>query len=130
MTYNGPLFVRGELEIEGVSEDMEGVRFRAALCRCGLSENKPFCDNSHENGGFKAYGAVGESGDGLESTGGPLKVTQVPHGPLLLNGNFTIRASSGRLAWSGTRAALCRCGHSDNKPFCDGSHKKAGFKAE
>jgi CDGSH-type Zn-finger protein/uncharacterized Fe-S cluster protein YjdI len=130
VTYNGPLFVRGDLQIDGASEDMEGVRFRAALCRCGLSKNKPFCDNSHEEGAFRDYGAVGQSGERTDSTGGALEIGRAPNGPLLLNGNFTIVASSGRRAWSGTKAALCRCGHSGNKPFCDGSHKDAGFQAD
>ena len=128
--YNGPLYVRGDLEIDGVAEDMDAVRFRAALCRCGQSKNKPFCDNSHEEAGFKDYGAVGDTGDGLESEGGTLKVGKAPHGPLLLSGNFTIVAASGRSAWSGTNAALCRCGNSQNKPFCDGAHKDAGFQAD
>ncbi len=127
--YNGPLYVRGDLEIDGAAKDMDGVRFRAALCRCGQSKNKPFCDNSHEEASFKDYGAVGDRGDGLESEGGTLKVGHAPNGPLLLNGNFTIVAASGRKAWSGTKAALCRCGDSKNKPFCDGSHK-AGFQAD
>lgn len=130
VVYNGPLFVRGDLRIDGAAEDMSGVRFRAALCRCGKSENKPFCDNSHETVGFKDYGAVGEAGASVEAQGGILEVSRVPNGPLLLSGNFTIVASSGRLAWSGNRAALCRCGESRNKPFCDGSHNKAGFQAE
>lgn len=128
--YNGPLYVRGDLEIDGAAEDMSGVRFRAALCRCGQSKNKPFCDNSHEAAGFKDYGAVGEAGDELSDAGGKLKVGKAPNGPLLLNGNFTIVAASGRRAWTGTKAALCRCGHSKNKPFCDGAHKEAGFEAE
>lgn len=129
VTYNGPLYLRGDLEINGSADDMDGTRFRAALCRCGKSNNKPFCDNSHEEAGFKDYGAVGESGDGIASKGGPLKVSRAPNGPLLLNGNFTIVAASGRKAWSGTKAALCRCGNSQNKPFCDGAHKDAGFQA-
>ncbi|MEM9729911.1 MAG: CDGSH iron-sulfur domain-containing protein [Myxococcota bacterium] len=128
--YNGPLFVRGDLEVDGAADDMDGVKFRAALCRCGLSKNKPFCDNSHAEGSFTDYGAVGQSGDGLEATGGTLKVSRAKDGPLLLNGNFTIVASSGRVAWSGTKAALCRCGQSKNKPFCDGAHKDAGFQAD
>lgn len=128
--YNGPLYVRGDLEVEGASGDMPGVRFRAALCRCGQSKNKPFCDNSHEDAGFKDYGAVGDGGEGFDAPGGTLKVGRAPNGPLLLSGNFSIVAASGRKAWKGTKAALCRCGHSQNKPFCDGAHKKAGFEAD
>ena len=128
--YNGPLYVRGDLEVDGAAEDMDGVSFRAALCRCGQSKNKPFCDNSHEVAGFKDYGAVGDPGEGFDAPGGTLKVGRAPNGPLLLNGNFTIVAASGRKAWTGTKAALCRCGHSQNKPFCDGAHKKANFQAD
>lgn len=130
VVYNGPLYVSGDLEIDGAAADMDGVRFRAALCRCGQSKNKPFCDNSHEQAGFKDSGAVGDRGEGLEVKGGTLRIGRAPNGPLLLNGNFTILAASGRRAWSGTRAALCRCGNSKNKPFCDGSHKDTGFKAD
>ncbi len=128
--YNGPYYLRGDLQLDGAAPDMPGTRFRAALCRCGASENKPFCDNSHEKIDFKDYGAVGESGDGTEKKGGPLQVNRAPNGPLLLSGNFTIYAASGRPAFRGNRAALCRCGHSKNKPFCDGAHKTAGFEAE
>lgn len=130
VVYNGPLYVHGDLEIDGAARDMTGVSFRAALCRCGASKNKPFCDNSHEAAGFKDYGAVGESGDGFDAPGGKLEVKKAPHGPLLLSGSFAIVAASGRKAWKGKKAALCRCGHSSNKPFCDGSHKDAGFEAE
>jgi CDGSH-type Zn-finger protein/uncharacterized Fe-S cluster protein YjdI len=130
IAYNGPLYLRGDLQIDGAAKDMNGVKFRAALCRCGASKNKPFCDNSHEEAGFQDYGAVGESGDGFDTHGGPLEVSRAPNGPLLLKGNFTILAASGRKAWTGTKAALCRCGQSKNKPFCDGAHKAAGFEAE
>ncbi len=125
---NGPLFVRGDLSIEGVPEDLPGVRFRAALCRCGQSRNKPFCDNSHLEAGFQDYGSVGERGPGKGASGGPLSIKPLPDGPLLVSGNLSIRAGSGRPAWEGSQAALCRCGESRNKPFCDGSHQKAGFR--
>ena len=126
--YNGPYYMRGNLDIEGVTDDMPGVKYRAALCRCGFSKNKPFCDNSHEAGKFQDYGAVGEQGEGLAEKGGKLKVSLIPDGPLIISGNLTIYAGSGRKAWQGTNAALCRCGASANKPFCDGSHTTAGFK--
>ncbi len=128
---NGPFYVTGTLTITGVDpDDMPGTRFRAALCRCGLSKNKPFCDGAHEAGNFRDGGAVGDKGRGFENPGGPLKITPVKDGPLMLQGNFVIVAGSGRRAWQGKKAALCRCGHSNNKPFCDGAHMKHGFKAD
>ncbi|MGB5644340.1 MAG: CDGSH iron-sulfur domain-containing protein [Gammaproteobacteria bacterium] len=129
VVYNGPLYIQGELHIENTPQDMPGISYRAALCRCGKSGNKPFCDNSHLKAGFEDFGAVGEKGDGVEQEGGKLTIKSVVNGPLLLSGNFAIIASSGRIAWQGKQAALCRCGDSKNKPFCDGSHKEAGFEA-
>ena len=130
VAYNGPLFVRGDLDIEGAPDDAPGLKCRAALCRCGQSKNKPFCDNSHEEAGFKDFGAVGETGDVEFEPGGTLSIKGAKDGPLLLNGSFTIFASSGRPTWTGKRVALCRCGESGNKPFCDGAHKAAGFKSD
>jgi CDGSH-type Zn-finger protein len=46
---NGAIALRGELEIEG-----QAPRFRATLCRCGASKQKPFCDGSHTAAGFQA----------------------------------------------------------------------------
>jgi CDGSH-type Zn-finger protein len=60
------------------------------------------------------------------------KVTVNNHGPLRLEGTFTICDSvGGTFDLAGrTVISLCRCGHSENKPFCDGSHRKVGFQSE
>lgn len=126
----GPLYVSGDLKIDGASDDMHSVSRRAALCRCGASKNKPFCDNSHREIAFQDAGAVGDTGLPEIESGGPLEVKRIPDGPIEVSGNFSIRAGSGREAWSGRKAYLCRCGKSANKPFCDGAHKEVGFKAE
>jgi CDGSH-type Zn-finger protein len=57
------------------------------------------------------------------------KITPTVNGPLRIEGNFILVDSSGKAFGLGGRTAisLCRCGHSNNKPFCDGSHKSAGF---
>lgn len=130
VVYGGPLVMQGELEIDGAPEDAPGLKFRASLCRCGLSKNKPYCDNSHVDSDFKDYGAVGDSGTPLEETGGPLKVTLMENGPLRLSGNVRIVAGSGRSAWQGTKTALCRCGLSKNKPFCDGAHRGSEWRSD
>jgi len=130
VAYNGPLFIRGRLAVEDAPNDAPGLAFRAALCRCGKSRNKPFCDNSHEKKGFSDYGAVGEVGSGSPEAGGELMIKPIKDGPLMLSGNLTIRNSSGRDAWHGTRVALCRCGESENKPFCDGTHKRVSFSSD
>jgi uncharacterized Fe-S cluster protein YjdI/CDGSH-type Zn-finger protein len=51
-----------------------------------------------------------------------------PNGPLYVRGQVRITGPGGRLIREDTRVALCRCGHSDNKPFCDGSHRRVGFR--
>ena len=105
---------------------------RLALCRCGQSANKPFCDRSHTKAGFSELGAVSAPTEAkpAEPPGGTtLKITLRPNGPLRLDGEMQIFDSGGRLAWQGVETALCRCGASKNKPFCDGSHKEAGFVA-
>ncbi|MCH7834042.1 MAG: CDGSH iron-sulfur domain-containing protein, partial [Proteobacteria bacterium] len=52
VAYNGPLFVRGNLDIDGAPANAPGLKYRAALCRCGESGNKPFCDGQHKKVGF------------------------------------------------------------------------------
>jgi len=74
-------------------------------------------------------GAVGERGGGLQAEGGKLAIKPQKNGSLQVTGNLTIVAGSGREGWRGAQTWLCRCGQSKNKPFCDGSHKAAGFTA-
>ncbi len=53
------------------------------------------------------------------------------NGPYLVPGAAAyVDADGNEQTTQGSMIALCRCGHSANKPFCDGSHKKAGFEAE
>ena len=123
---NGPLAVHAELTIQD-----HGAMTRATLCRCGLSKNKPFCDNSHVEGGFVASGEPPSRPSSLtipELTG-PVTIRPLPNGPLLVTGRLEIESGTGRNVERVEKAFLCRCGHSANKPFCDSSHKAAGFTA-
>ncbi|HEV8146369.1 MAG TPA: CDGSH iron-sulfur domain-containing protein [Bryobacteraceae bacterium] len=59
------------------------------------------------------------------------KITIRNNGSVLIEGDFTIQDAAGNpfdLAGR-TQIALCRCGQSENKPFCDGSHKKIEFQS-
>jgi CDGSH-type Zn-finger protein len=57
-------------------------------------------------------------------------VTPYPDGPLLVRGAVDIVGPDGTVLPRRRRTiALCRCGLSSLKPFCDGSHKAAGFRA-
>jgi CDGSH-type Zn-finger protein len=58
------------------------------------------------------------------------KITTLKNGPLLVSGNVELVDSDGKpIATQGTQFALCRCGASTKKPFCDGTHSKIGFEA-
>lgn len=55
------------------------------------------------------------------------KITLRPNGPLLVEGEFTIVDENGNET-TPVKKALCRCGGSTMKPYCDGMHSKIGFK--
>ena len=62
----------------------------------------------------------------------PTKITVQNNGPIRIEGEFEICDPAGAaFGLSGrTAISLCRCGHSENKPFCDGTHRKMGFASE
>jgi len=174
----------------------------SALCRCGASENKPFCDGSHKHvdvdleetasfepmledaemikgpredladneslcvhAGFcdadgSAWNLVTEGGDTQQSalrsitnhcSGGRLVLVDSETGneipqpmeigislledpqadkissAIRLTGGIPVFSASGKEYQVRERVALCRCGASSNKPFCDGSHYEVGF---
>lgn len=60
------------------------------------------------------------------------KITVLKNGPLLVDGDLTLNDADGATYDLAGRPsiALCRCGHSENKPFCDGNHRKGNFQSE
>ena len=127
---NGPIQVRGDLHIVGAGVDVEDET-RATLCRCGASQNKPFCDNSHLKSGYTAAPASSQRAEaGPIIEGGTLHIAAAANGPLRITGNVRILEADGTEIFAGDTVALCRCGGSANKPFCDGTHLTNGFQAE
>lgn len=124
---NGPYAFHAELVVAGES----GAGFRRVLCRCGASRRKPFCDASHHESRFSATGEAnrGEMA-ALASRNGPLAITPTRNGPLEVEGSLEIVSGTGTTLAKTTKTSLCRCGHSSNKPFCDGTHAKIGFVAD
>ena len=55
-------------------------------------------------------------------------VAVIEDGPLWVRGGIPVTGADGRRYEVRNRVTLCRCGHSENKPFCDGSHKGVGFR--
>lgn len=167
------------------------------LCRCGQSQNKPFCDGTHafelfegadaastntsreraevhEGPGIRVFkdeelcqhagfcstklsswfdmipdtddhrvrlqllgmiercpsGALSyELDDEPIEPDLPIAVCPVTDGPLFVSGGIEIERTSGELLETRNRVTLCRCGHSKNKPLCDGTHYDIGFEA-
>jgi CDGSH-type Zn-finger protein len=216
VTKNGPYVVTGGVPVsvqvirpndEGLSWEWEETRkleggAEYALCRCGQSENKPYCDGSHArvrfNGtetatrqpyarqaetldgpalaledaeelcafarfcdpGGKIWNLIGRTDDptvrqlaireGMSCPGGRLvlrdKKTRTPiepdlppsvgvvedpalgvSGPLWVRGGIRIESEDGTPYEVRNRVALCRCGASANKPFCNCSHASIKF---
>jgi CDGSH-type Zn-finger protein/uncharacterized Fe-S cluster protein YjdI len=122
----GPYAVRADIRLDGAP----ATNYRLTLCRCGASKNKPFCDGSHHEVNFAASGEppTGKA-DMLPVRDGPLAIDPLPDGPLQVRGNMEIISGTGRVVARVESARLCRCGASNTKPFCDGSHARIGFRS-
>jgi CDGSH-type Zn-finger protein len=190
---NGPYVVKGLPALANQKGPIEMTKSTIALCRCGKSESKPFCDGAHSASGFSSDKEEDRRDDTVDSYDGnsvtiednrgvcahsarcteslpevfrygqepwidPSGATQeeiasvvnaCPSGALRLivggsadesrdevespavfvapNGPYVVTGAELTGAELGTGATpnkltLCRCGHSKNKPFCDGSH--------
>ena len=120
---NGPLALRGDLTLGDKTYP------RLTLCRCGKSREKPFCDASHKRHNFddeKTTAAEDITDDQkLES----VTLNPSPNGPILFEGKITFKTKESGNICSREKGAICRCGESNNKPFCDGTHGTIDFKA-
>ncbi|MFO1415571.1 MAG: CDGSH iron-sulfur domain-containing protein [Burkholderiales bacterium] len=123
---DGPNIVRGDLTLQLGDAGIRDTR--VALCRCGQSRNKPYCDNSHKQSGFADPGLLASEKPSPPGTdlSAPLTIKPIPNGPVHCAGPLALRDAAGHTSFS-DQTFLCRCGASQNKPYCDGTHRKIGF---
>ena len=58
-----------------------------------------------------------------------VRITPTDNGPYLIQGNVTLLDAEGNRFEAGDTIVLCRCGQSNTKPFCDGTHERVDFAA-
>jgi CDGSH-type Zn-finger protein len=127
---NGPLVLRGRIRYAAQGGAPPADYTQVALCRCGSSGNKPFCDGSHAKIGFVDAGRCARPPEpASHAADGDVVLNPIANGPLRIDGWFELTAADGQRYLCGEKTWLCRCGASGNKPFCDGTHKKTGFTA-
>jgi len=127
---DGPLYIHGEVVIRDMDENIVLKDTRVAMCRCGKSKNKPLCDNSHIEADFKAdttYNVERLRTDPVEGKGGELSIKLFDNAPFLVQGNYDLVGEETGSETCSKKMSFCRCGASQTKPFCDGSHKEIGF---
>lgn len=129
VTSAGPLRITGNLTIVGEDGSVTYAN-HIDLCRCGKSRGKPHCDSQHLDAEFLHSGRMQEISDAPASDR-PTKITLSCNkdGPVTFRGRMRLHNSMGQECTK-IRGALCRCGQSTNKPFCDGSHEKVGFRSK
>jgi CDGSH-type Zn-finger protein len=197
---DGPYLVKGLDKVTNSRGEEIAVEATVALCRCGGSASKPFCDGTHKRNGFSGArisdgardrvreyraagitirdnrsicahagactdglpavfresaqpwidpagapaqaiaalvarcpsGALGCSveGDAASAAPGPPRVAIEKNGPYAVRGAVELVDAAWARGAAKDRYTLCRCGGSNNKPFCDGSHWERGFTDE
>ena len=130
LTQNGPVYFFGDIEVQDHEGNTVLKDTRFALCRCGSSGNKPACDNSHKKIEWKAGVDADKSKmpEIDETEHEKLLIKLMKNGPAILEGSYTMESASIENHTSDKGVALCRCGESSTKPFCDGTHKNIGFE--
>jgi CDGSH-type Zn-finger protein len=136
VTENGSVLVErdGPSVVSRGGRQESTERLRLALCRCGESSSKPYCDMTHLKVGF--VGARTELApvrvvETVDQEVG-VKITSMENGPNKLEadpGGWRVQRDGVEEVLERPAIFLCRCGHSENKPFCDGTHNKIGFTA-
>ncbi len=125
VTSGGPLKMTGNITL--INEDGSVTHSNSlSLCRCGASKNKPFCDDQHLEIEFFDGGAISQLSDWMPvSRPQTITVTCVKNGPLKFRGYLRMYNKKGQecITMSG---ALCRCGKSSKKPFCDNKQQCSG----
>ena len=123
---NGPLELLTPvgLTINGRVQEIQNANI--LFCRCGFSNQKPFCDGAHSVNSFTDKGLIRSDyrpkqlSDPIEDSS--LTIVTKANGQLRLMGSMGVRNHAGENKWNGNQANFCRCGKSTDKPFCDGSH--------
>jgi len=125
---DGPLGVEELETLTNSKGDELDVKKRIALCRCGGSQNKPFCDGTHKKIGFSSIIEKSESDQENNESRRAIKIFM--NGPYEVSGDIELNINDEMSLSNDDPYYLCRCGASENKPFCDGSHKKINFSDE
>ena len=122
VTAGGPLKMTGNITL--INEDGSVTHSNSlSLCRCGASKSKPICDDQHLDIEFFDGGAIGQLSDWMPVTRPQtITVTCVKDGPLKFRGYLRIYNKKGQECIT-MNGALCRCGKSSKKPFCDNKGK-------
>lgn len=126
---NGPLVAEGVEKLTNSKGEGLEVKKKTALCRCGASRNKPYCDGSHKREGFLST-VEKDSHRECEGKDGQKEITVLRNGPYEVKGGIELNVKDEMSLTEDDPYYLCRCGSSQNKPFCDGSHKGVNFTDE
>ncbi|MEM7009681.1 MAG: CDGSH iron-sulfur domain-containing protein [Thermodesulfobacteriota bacterium] len=125
---DGPLGIENlDTLTDAQGEELE-IKSRMALCRCGGSQNMPFCDGTHKKIGFTNQ--VEKADSDKENDEGRRSIRVFLDGPYEVSEDIALNINDEDGVSNQDPYYLCRCGASENKPFCDGSHKKINFSDE
>lgn len=125
----GPLQLTGNITLIGEDGSVQYAN-HLTLCRCGASNSKPTCDEQHLEREFLHTGKMTDVSE-IQASQRASKITIscIKDGPITFRGRLRLHNQFGQECVK-LRGSLCRCGHSANKPFCDGSHERVGFRTQ